>query len=202
MGMPAPIEFFFDFASPYGYFAARRIDGIGARHGREVAWRPFLLGPAFKATGQTPLIQQPLRGEYAIYDWNRLARRGNVPLVLPPGFPMAALAASRIFYWLDNRDPALARAFTQRIYHAYFGEGRDMSAPDAVAGEAAALGIDSGAAIAAAKDEAWKAKLRTVTEEALNRGVFGSPFVFVDGERFWGNDRLDMVDEWLARGGW
>lgn len=200
--MPAPIEFFFDFASPYGYFAAQRIDDIGARHGREVLWRPILLGPAFKATGQAPLVQQPLRGEYAVHDWNRLARRDGVPFVLPAGFPMAALAASRIFYWLDDRDTALAKAFARLIYHAYFGEGRDMSPPDAVAGEAAVLGVDSGQAIAAAKDEAWKGKLRAVTEEALARGVFGSPFVFVDGERFWGNDRLDMVDEWLARGGW
>lgn len=86
--MPAPIEFFFDFASPYAYFAAHRIDAIAAKHGREVEWRPFMLGAAFKATGMMPLTEQPLRGDYARRDWDRLARRMNLPFVLPERFPI------------------------------------------------------------------------------------------------------------------
>lgn len=200
--MAAPIEFFFDFASPYAYFAAHRIDAIGAKHGREVEWRPFMLGAAFKATGMMPLTEQPLRGDYAKHDWNRLARRMEIPFVLPERFPIVTLAAGRAYYWLAAADKPLARKFALRMFQAYFGQGRDITAPEAVAAEAAPLGIAAAELVAATGDGVWKAKLKEATDEALRRGAFGSPFTFVDGEPFWGNDRLDMVDDWLSAGGW
>lgn len=200
--MPAPLDFYFDFSSPYGYFASTRIDGIAARHGREVHWRPFLLGAAFKTTGQTPLVQQPIRGDYHRHDFPRTARRLGVPFRMPESFPFLSLAAARGFYWLSDRDPAQAKALARAVYHAAFGEGRNVTAAEAVAEIAAPIGVDRAMLLAAVNDPVNKERLKAETDAAIARGVFGSPFVFVDGEPFWGSDRLDQVEEWLQTGGW
>lgn len=200
--MSGAIEFYFDFASPYGYFGSLRIDAVAARHGREVIWRPFMLGAAFKETGMKPLLEQPLRGAYARRDWDRTARRLGVPFQLPEGFPMAALAPSRAFYWIADSDQELAKAFAQRVYHAYFGEGRDMSRAEAVAAEGMHLGIEASEILEAIKDPAWKQRLKDETAAAVERGAFGSPFFIVDGEPFWGNDKIHEVEHWLESGGW
>jgi 2-hydroxychromene-2-carboxylate isomerase len=196
------LEFWFDFSSPYGYFASLRVDEIAAKAGRRVLWRPFMLGSVFKQTGAQPLIRIPIKGEYCRHDWDRLGRYYRVPWVLPDPFPIATLAVARAFYWLESRDAECAGRFAAACYHAYFGEGRDISAPAVVADVAAALAIDPSAVAAAAAAPEWKQKLQAIGDEAVARGVCGSPFFIVDGEGFWGSDRLDMVGEWLARGGW
>ena len=196
--MADAIDFYFDFSSPYGYLASTRIDAIADRHGRSVTWRPFVLGAAFKVTGQRPLVEQPLRGEYANRDFARSARLLGVPLELPEPFPFFALAASRACYWVG--DAARAKALAKAIYHAAFGEGRDVTPVATVAEIARGLGIE-GVEQGVEKPET-KAKLREATDEALARGVFGSPFFIVDGEPFWGHDRLEHVEHWLATGGW
>ena len=200
--MVAPIEFYFDFSSPYGYLASYRIDDIAAEAGRTVTWRPYLLGAAFKSTGQSPLVSQPLRGAYALRDMERSARKLKVPLVFPDGFPMPTQAAGRAFYWLDARDPGKARDLAKAIYRAAFAQGRNIAPREAVADVAAEIGLDRAEVLAAIEDPAVKEKLRAETESAIARGIFGSPFVIVDGEPFWGNDRLDDVKEWLKTGGW
>jgi 2-hydroxychromene-2-carboxylate isomerase len=200
--MAEPIEFYFDFASPYGYLASCQIEALAARHGRDVRWRPYLLGIVFRETGQKPLVEQPLRGPYHRHDFARSARRIGVPFMLPSPFPFAAIAPSRAFYWLEERDPALANRFARRIYGCIFGEGRDVSNAGAVAEVAAPLGIDPAALTAGINDSVVKDRLRAVTDDAIKRGVFGSPFIYVDGEPFWGHDRLGQIEEWLTRGGW
>lgn len=200
--MAEPLDFYFDFSSPYGYFGSLRIDDIAARHGRGVRWRPFLLGVVFKTTGQAPLTSQPLRGAYALRDFARCARLYRAPFSWPERFPIPTQAAARAFYWLDDRDPEQARRFAKAAYHAYFGEGRDISPPEVVVEIAEGVGADREALADALADRALKARLKAETEAAIARGVFGSPFVFVDGEPFWGADRLDQVDRWLATGGW
>ena len=107
-----PIEFWFDFSSPYGYLASYRIDAIGEEFGREVTWRPYLLGAVFKSSGQSPLVSQPMRGPYHVKDMQRTARKQRVPLVLPEGFPMATIAAARAFYWQEATDPRRAVRLT------------------------------------------------------------------------------------------
>ncbi|MEA2783047.1 MAG: hypothetical protein QOK29_4591 [Rhodospirillaceae bacterium] len=194
----APIEFHFDFSSPYGYLASTQIDKLAARHGRTVAWRPFLLGVAFKVTGQRALTEQPLRGPYAERDFARSARLLDVPYRMPPQFPFFALAASRAFYWLDGDDRA--RALAKAVYRVAFGEGRDVTPVAVVAELAKPLGID-GLEQGVELPET-KAKLREATDQAIARGIFGSPFFIVDGEPFWGHDRLDQIDRWLTIGGW
>ncbi|WP_119421985.1 2-hydroxychromene-2-carboxylate isomerase [Desertibaculum subflavum] len=200
--MPAPLEFYFDFSSPYGYIAANRIDAIAAKHGRGVTWLPFLLGVAFRSSGGQPLVDYPMKGDYSRADFARSAREHAIPFNMPARFPLATQMAARSFYWLDAGNADLARRFAKAAYAAYFADGRDITDASVLSALASSLGIDAGAMLTAAAAETWKAKLRDMTDEAVGRGVFGSPFVFVDGEPFWGADRLDMVDRWLARGGW
>ncbi len=200
--MSQAIDFYFEFASPYGYLASTQIDAIGARHGREVVWHPIMLGAAFKETGARPLMQTPLKGPYLLHDVPRFARLLGVPYSEPPVMPANSLAASRACLWLAADDPALATRLAKAIFAAHWGEGQDIGAPEAVAAIAAPLGIERRALLAAVADPAIKDRLKQATAAAIERGVFGSPFVFVDGEAFWGADRLGQVDAWLARGGW
>ena len=106
--MPAPITFYFEFSSPYGHFAAREIEALAARHGRTVDWKPYLMGVVMKQTGMVPLIQVPLKGDYMKRDLQRTAREMGFDFKLPDPFPFLAVAPSRAFYWLHDRDPALA----------------------------------------------------------------------------------------------
>lgn len=198
----APIEFYFDFSSPYGYLGAQRIDATAAEFGRAVLWRPVLLGVIFKITGQSPLVRQALRGPYAARDMARSARKLGVKFTLPEGFPFSTVYACRVFYWLDGRSPEEAKAYARAAYKAAFAEGRAVAEADAAVDIAAGLGHDRAAVQAGMQDPAVKERLRDETQQAMHKGVFGSPFVIVDGEPFWGNDRLGEVREWLQTGGW
>jgi 2-hydroxychromene-2-carboxylate isomerase len=198
----APIDFYFEFASPYGYLASTRIDAIGTRHGREAAWHPIMLGAAFKLTGAQPLVRTPLKGDYMMRDLPRFARLLGVPFKVPPVMPANSLAASRACIWLGQYDPDKAKALARAVLDAHWGEGRDIARPEDVADMAEPLGIERATLLAALADPAIKERLKQATEAAIERGVFGSPFVLVDGEAFWGADRLDQVERWLAAGGW
>jgi 2-hydroxychromene-2-carboxylate isomerase len=200
--MAAAIDFYFEFASPYGYLASTQIEDLGARHGREVLWHPIMLGAAFKETGARPLTQTPLKGPYLERDVPRFARLLGVPFRAPPVMPANSLAASRAFVWLEPDDPALAKRLAQTILQAHWGDGRDIGAPEQVAEIAAPLGIERSALLAALADTSIKERLKQATAAAIERGVFGSPFIFIDDEPFWGADRLAQIDAWLARGGW
>ncbi len=200
--MADPIDFYFDFSSPYGYFASQRIDGIARKHARAVAWHPFLLGVVFRVTGQSPLPEQPMRGDYALHDFDRSARLYGVPFAMPEKFPIPGQVPSRAFYWLHDRNPAQAKDFAKAAYGAYFAKGRDITDVGEVARIAKGVGADADALAAALAGDPIKERLKAEVQAAIDRGVFGSPFVIVDGEAFWGADRLDHVEAWLATGGW
>ena len=200
--MAAPIEFYFDFSSPYGYLGSQRIDAIAAEFGRAVTWRPILLGVVFKATNQSPLVSQPLRGPYSARDMARSARKLGVKFALPEGFPFSTVYACRVFYWLDGQSPEAAKAYARAAYNTAFAVGRVVADPEPAADVAVSLGHDRTAVLAGMQDPAIKERLRAETQQAMDKGVFGSPFVIVDGEPFWGNDRLGEVREWLQTGGW
>lgn len=197
-----PIDFYFDFSSPYGYLAATKIDEIAARHGRTVTWRPIMLGVVFKVTGQQPLPSIPLKGEYTKHDIQRAARLFGVPFRVPSKFPTASTAACRAFYSITDRDPQLATDFALAIYTAYFAEDRDIASPEVTVDVAAEIGIPRESMAAALNEPALKDRLRAEVEAAIARGVFGSPYFVVDGEPFWGSDRLDQLERWLVTGGW
>ena len=200
--MTEPIAFYFDFSSPYGYFASTAIDGLAAEFGRTVAWKPIMLGPIMKETGNRPLVDQGAKGAYAVRDWQRLGRLMDVPWVLPEPFPIAAVAASRAFWWLNDHDGELARRFAGAAFDAYFGKGLDIMPAATVAAVAAAVGADGPAVEAALQDQAVKDRLRAETAAAMADGVCGSPFFIVDGEPFWGADRMAMLRRWLEHGHW
>ncbi len=199
-----PIDFYFDFSSPYGYLAATEIDALAAEHGREVAWRPILLGPAFKASGNAPLIGQPLKGEYSIRDFKRSAKFLKVPFNMPAPFPIATQNAARAFYWLHDTNPLQAKALAMALFKTYFVDGCDITASEVVVEVATTLrvGIDRDELGAALANQAVKERLKREVEASLAIGVFGSPYFVIDGEPFWGSDRLEQMDAWLGTGGW
>ena len=199
--MSQPIDFYFDFSSPYGYMAAQKIDALAAQYDRTVDWRPMLLGVVFKQTGMAPLTQIPIKGDYSRRDFERSARFHGVPFRMPTVFPIASQAPSRIVLWAKAQDPAFAAKATLALYRAYFVDGLDISGPDTAADVAGKAGFDRTAARACIDDPAIKEALKRSVDGAISAGVFGSPFIVVDGEPFWGLDRFDQVDRWLATGG-
>jgi 2-hydroxychromene-2-carboxylate isomerase len=202
--MPAAIDFYFDFSSPYGYLAAMRIDALAAKHQREVAWRPILLGPAFKASGNAPLTLQPLKGDYARRDFVRTAKYMNIAFTMPAQFPISTHNAARAFYWMLDRDPAKAKQLAMALYKTYFVEGRDITSAEVVVevAVAASLGVNRVELAAALIDPAVKERLKNEVDASLAKGVFGSPYIVVDGEAFWGSDRFEQIEAWLKTGGW
>lgn len=197
-----PIDFYFEFSSPYGYIASNLVDDLAGRIGREIRWRPFLLGPVFKATGSAPLVNIPMKGDYSRRDFGRSARYFGVPFAMPEKFPIGTVAAMRAFYWQDARDPELARRLAKALYGAYFRDGKDIGEPRTVVEVASSLGIDAAALEAGTADPALKERAKAAVDEAMAHGVFGSPFFIVDGEPFWGCDRIPMLEAWVKRGGW
>lgn len=199
--MSDPIEFYFDFSSPYSYIAAELIDGLAAKYGRKVKWRPMLLGVVFQKTGQPLLVNVPLKGEYSMRDFARSARYYGVPFKFPAKFPLSTVSAARAYYWLHGQDCAKARQFARAAFRAYWVDGRDISDLAVLQEIAAGLGVDPAALAAGVATPEIKERLRAETEAALAQGMCGAPWFVVDGEPFWGADRLPQIEKWLQTGG-
>lgn len=196
------IDFYFEFYSPYAYLASFRIDGIAEKHGCEVNWRPFMLGATFSITGHGPLTETPMMGEYSLLDMQRSARLFDIPFQMPEEFPKVSLNCARAFYALVDDQPEQAKALAKSMYHEIFGLGRDGTQPERIAELAKQNGIDGEALLESIQAPGIKQRLKDETGNAIERGVFGSPFFFVDQQPFWGNDRLEQLDRWLETGGW
>ena len=202
--MPAPLVFHFDFISPYGYFASLGIEALAARHGRTVDWRPMLLGVSvLRVMGLKPLLDTPLKGDYVRHDVLRHARRHGIRLGRDLNAPIGnPLPAARAFCWVKRNRPDAEAAMAHALYHAVWAEGRELSTPEAVAAIALPAGLDATAVAEGAASEEAAKLLRDAVAASIEAGVFGSPTVVVDGECFWGVDRLPEVEEWLRCGGW
>ena len=200
--MADPIEFYFDFSSPYGYLASTRIDELAARHHRDVQWRPILLGAIFKITGGAPLPNVPIKGAYYKRDFPRTARLLGVPFKLPTVFPIASLAPSRAFYWALEQNSQQARELAKRLLKAFYVDDIDISKPENTLAIATSMGLDRPAVEAGIENPLIKERLKKEVQSAMDKGVFGSPYFIVDGEPFHGSDRMDQLDRWLATGGW
>jgi 2-hydroxychromene-2-carboxylate isomerase len=197
------IEFWFDFSSPYAYFASLKIDTIACKHGRTVAWRPMLLGRAFQATGMKSLSLTPMRGDYARHDWGRIARRLGIPFRVPSVHPIVSTTPSRALLWIEENEPDKIVPFGRSVFRALYVDNLDVREDGVALSLAEGIGVhDLPALRAALSSIELKEKFRRQTESGIALGVFGSPFFFVDGEPFWGHDRLPLLDEWLSRGGW
>ena len=198
----APIDFYFDFSSPYGYLLSERIDELAARFGRRVHWHPILLGVVFQATGSVPLtLQTSAKAAYWQLDFERSARYMGVPYRHPTHFPLPTQNAARAFYWLHGQDCAQARRFAHAVYRALFVDNRDISAPQTVLEIATDLGVDRSSLESALQNPEIKARLKDEVDHAMKAGVFGSPHVIIDGEAFFGADRLPQIERWLETGG-
>lgn len=197
-----PIDFWFDFSSPYGYLMSEKIDAVAAQHGRQVRWHPILLGIVFKATGSAPLtLQHPIRAAYWLKDFARSARFMDIPYRHPSRFPLATQHAARAYYWLHGQDCAQARRFAHAIFRALFVDDLDISSPEMVREIAAKIGVDPDSLYTALQSPEIKARLKDEVDQALARGVFGSPYVVIDGEAFFGADRLPQIEKCLETGG-
>lgn len=199
----ASVDFFYELASPYSYLAAMRVAPLAEQAGVSVAWRPFLLGPIFKAQGyeSSPFNAYPMKGAHMWRDVERLAVRAGLPAVTRPDpFPANSLLAARVATLLND---ACRPAFSRAVFKAEFTQGRDISAQETVRQLLAGLGHFYDDVIAEAEGQENKDRLRATTEEAARRHVFGAPsFVTSDGELFWGNDRLELaIDHAAAIGG-
>jgi 2-hydroxychromene-2-carboxylate isomerase len=192
-------EFWYEFASTYSYLAAMRIEQAAEQAGVEIVWRPFLLGPIFKAQGwdPSPFTLYPTKGRYMWRDMEREAARQGLPFYRPATFPQNGLTAARVA--LLGADRGWTPAFTRAVYTAEFGEGRDIADAEVLAGILAGLDLDPQAVLSEAQGDANKLRLRRLNDEAASRGVFGAPsFLAEDGEMFWGNDRLDQALAWAV----
>ena len=199
--MKAPIDFYFDFSSPYSYIASEWIEALAARHARTVRWHAILLGATFQVAELRPPVAHPLKREYSLRDFCRSARFEGLPYTQPQEFPIPTQAAARVFWWLhDSHGADAATAWARAGLRAYFTRGVMLNQPAALKALAADSGLDAQQAEAAWGDALWKARLKRANDEAIAAGVFGAPFFFVDGEPFWGNDRKAQIERWLAAG--
>lgn len=196
----ASLEFYYEFASPYSYLSAVRIEALAREAGVDVRWTPFLLGPIFTAQGYTssPFNIFPLKGQYMWRDLARLAARQGLPEVLKPDpFPVNALFAARVATALEGSE---RRDFSIAAFKAEFAQGRDINDRSVVRQIIAEQGLDADEVAARAEGQDTKDRLRAATERAGAAGIFGAPnFVTRDGELFWGNDRLEHALEHALR---
>lgn len=199
--MDRAIDFWFDFSSPYSYIAGEWIDALGARHARRVRWHALLLGVTFQAAQLKAPVEHPLKREYSLRDFARSARFEGLPYRMPPRFPIPTQNAARIFWWLhDTRGERAARDWAQAGLRAVFTRGIVPSEVAALRALAAEHGLDADECERVWNDSQWKARLKQANDQAIAAGVFGAPFIVVDGEPFWGNDRKPQIERWLASG--
>jgi 2-hydroxychromene-2-carboxylate isomerase len=195
-----PIDFYFDFSSPYSYIASEWIEALAARHGRTVNWKAILLGVTFQAAELRSPVSHPIKREYSLRDFERSARFAGVPIKLPSKFPISTQNAARLFWCLQSKNSTTASHWARHCLRAYFARGVDLSDAEALKGLAVEFGLGAQEAENVWTDPQWKAHLKSVNEAAIAAGVFGAPFFVIDGEPFWGNDRRVQIERWLASG--
>jgi len=191
----ADLEFFYDFVSPYSYLASTRVEAEARKVGGSVRFRPFLLGGVFKATGNRAPLETPAKFAHMWTDLGRWARRLGVPLERPSTFPVLTILPLRAAFAAEKAGALVP--YTHALFRAYWAEGKDISNAKVLEEVAAKAGLDGPALVAEAPS--YKEALVRQTQEAVDRGAFGAPTLFVGSEMFVGNDRLDFAVEALAR---
>lgn len=196
--MQKTFDYYFDFGSPASYLAFTQLGKLTADTGATAIHKPMLLGGVFQATGNHSPVTVPAKGKYTFTDFARFAKRYGVPLVSNPHFPINTLMLMRGAMGLQMSDAARFMPYCQAIYHAIWVDAKNMNDPATVGQVLHAAGFDPTAMVALANQQTTKDALKTATEVAVARGVFGAPTFFVGEHMFWGQDRLDFVREALA----
>ena len=200
--MAEPILFISEFSSPYAYIAAHMVDDVAKKHGRKVDWLPISLGHLWKAIGHDSQAAPPRKMQYAMQDWTRCARLMDLPIVTKPdSFPANPKVPLRVFYHLKAGDPDKAEAFARAVFDRFWGEGKPISDASDLTEIAKGLGIDPADLEVAENDEAAKKAVTDAVAKAESLGAFGTPTFFVDGEMYWGHDRLAALDQTLSAKG-
>lgn len=192
--MPAnqsEIEFWFEFGSNYSYLSVMRIEDEARRWGVRIVWKPFLLGPIFRALGMenSPFVLQKEKGAYVWRDMIRQCHKYGLQWRQPSVFPRLGVLPLRVV--LLGGDQPWVGAFSRRVMELNFVKDEDINHPDRIAPILTELGLPTADILAQAQSEPTKALLREQTEQARSKGIFGAPTFFVGTEMFWGNDRLD-----------
>lgn len=195
--MSKTVEFYFDLGSPATYLAYTQLPKICAEANSQLVYIPMLLGGVFKATGNASPAMIPAKGRYMFVDLDRYARRYGVPLKFNPHFPINTLMLMRAVTGIQLRQPERFQAFIDCLFKAIWVEGQALNDPATVAAVLSEHGFDPDEVLALTGDEEVKATLKENTETAVKRGVFGAPSMFVDGQLYFGQDRLDFVAEAL-----
>ncbi|SOC83232.1 2-hydroxychromene-2-carboxylate isomerase [Ensifer adhaerens] len=191
------VEFFFDVGSPFSHIAWRALPEIAARTGAEIVWRPILIGGVFKATGNVSPMTVPAKGSYSTIDLYRWAEYYGIPFQMNPHFPINTLPLMRGATAMLMRGPKALEAYLDAIYPAMFEQPVNLGEPVEIGKVLARAGIDPQALMTEIGTDAVKDKLRTDTDDAVQRGVFGAPTFFVGKEMYWGQDRLMFVERAL-----
>ena len=196
--MSKTLEFFFDLGSPTTCLAYTQLPGICAETGSQLVYQPILLGGIFKATGNASPVTIPAKGRYLLQDLARYAKRYGVPLQFNPHFPITTLTLMRAVTGIQLRQPERFIDFIDCLFRAIWVEGRNMGDPAVVAAVLAQHHFDPAQVLELTQDEEVKDALKHKTEEAIARGMFGAPAMFVGQQLFFGQDRLDFVREALS----
>jgi 2-hydroxychromene-2-carboxylate isomerase len=193
------LHFWFELASTYSYPAAMRVEERATAAGVAVAWRSFLLGPIFQAQGwnDSPFNVYPVKGQYMWRDLARICAKEGLPFTHPNRFPRPSLIGARVAC-IGAHEP-WGPAFVRAVYTANFHGDRETGDPEVIAAILRDLGVDAEETLARSQSAAVKAELRANTDEAIALGIFGAPSFVVEGELFWGNDRLDDALAWATR---
>jgi 2-hydroxychromene-2-carboxylate isomerase len=197
--MAKQVEFYFDVGSPYSYLAYKALPAFAAVHGAEIVWRPMLLGGVFKATGNHSPGEIAAKGRWTQTDMQRWARRIGVVLTPNPHFPINTLLLMRGAVGVQMKRPADFQRYLDAIFDAMWVKPRNLNQPEQIVAVLNEAGFETAAMLAIANDPAVKDQLKSDTESAVARGVFGAPTFFVGDEMFWGQDRLEFVGEALDR---
>ena len=193
--MSKEVEFYFDFGSPYTYLAYHQLPKIAAKRNATIVWRPMLLGGVFQATGNHSPIEIPAKGRYSLIDLQRWARHFDVPMTMNPHFPINTLTLMRGAVAMQGRSEAEFQRYLAAMFGAMFERPRNLGRVEEVAAVLRENGFDASEFLSLVSDPAVKDQLKRNTEEAVARGVFGAPTFFVGEQMFWGQDRLDFVDQ-------
>lgn len=196
--MSKSVEFYFDFGSPTSYLAYTQLPGICAEAGAELVYRPVLLGGVFQATGNASPIAVPAKGRYTLIDMTRFARRYGVPMKMNPHFPINTLTLMRAATGVQLRQPEGFEALLACVFKGMWVDALNLGDPAVLGPLLAEAGFDPQALLALTAEQDVKDALKTNTEAAIKRGMFGAPTFFVGDEMFFGQDRLDFVREALA----
>jgi 2-hydroxychromene-2-carboxylate isomerase len=194
--MSKTLDFYFDFGSPTAYLAHKRLRQLSTLYPLDVNYKPMLLGGVFKATGNNSPVAIPAKGQYMmVHDLPRFARRYNVELNPNPFFPINTLNLMRAAIAAERLD--CAPAFIDAVYDAVWIQEKNMGDPDTVAAVLTEHALDAKALLALSQDPEIKAALIANTEAAVALGIFGTPTFFMDDEMYFGQDRLDFIEEAL-----